>query len=125
VLDPTVLAASIGDDRETLLDVVASYMITLPEILGKLETALERNDVPAVGAAAHGLKGGAANLGGKRLRHVAAEIEAAAREGDASKCRARVPALRQELTALLTALHTRGWVRPADDDVAPSGEGER
>jgi len=111
VLDPSVLVGTVGDDRETLLDVVDSYRQTLPESREAIERSLERGDLPAASAAAHRIKGGAANLGGRRLRRVAAEIEAAGREGDADRCRASIADLRREMDGLMTALDAQGWVR--------------
>jgi CheY-like chemotaxis protein/HPt (histidine-containing phosphotransfer) domain-containing protein len=111
VLDPSVLLGIVGEDDETLCEVVATYRKNLPETLGQLEEALGSGDMKTAARLAHSIKGGAANLGGQRLRLVAADIETAAGRGEASVCRARLQDLRAEMDTLLDALEKERWGR--------------
>jgi two-component system sensor histidine kinase/response regulator len=111
VIDPSVLLGMVGDDVETLLEVVASYRKNLPANLRQLDEALEAGDTKTAARLAHSIKGGAANLGCQRLRIVAAHIEAAAGRGEAEDCRARLRELRTEMDTLLDALEKETWGR--------------
>ena len=63
---------------ERLLD---KFLALLPTYAAEVETALRSDDTAAIEAAAHRLKGSAASLSANPLRDVAAELEAAARDG--------------------------------------------
>ncbi len=107
--DPSVLKEMLGDDVETIRDVICTYEETLPGLMDELEHASASSDAPAVAEYAHSIKGGAANLGGLRLRQLASEVELAARDGDLAPCRSGLANLRQELTTLLATLKEHDW----------------
>jgi PAS domain S-box-containing protein len=109
VLDPSVLTDMVEDDTETLREVISTYGQTLPPLMEQLERDVASGDLESAAGAAHSIKGGAANLGGARLRHVAAGIEAAAREGDADACTPLLGDARRELEVLLAALDGQDW----------------
>jgi PAS domain S-box-containing protein len=109
VLDPTVLADMLGDDVETLLEVVSTYEQTLPPLIDEIVAAVASGDLAAAAAAAHSVKGGAANLGGLRLRQVASDVESSASAGEGPDSRS-LENLRRELDLLLDALRERQWL---------------
>jgi len=110
VLDPSVLTDMVGDDTETLREVISTYGQTLPPLVEQLERDVASGDLESAAGAAHSIKGGAANLGGARLRQVAAGIEDAARGGDADACGPLIGEARRELEALLAALDEQDWL---------------
>lgn len=99
----------VGTDEATLREIVASYQDSIPRHLSGLEQALDAADRAEVERSAHRITGGAANLGAERVHAVAQQIEDAAREGALETCRAKVPALRSEIAALLEALAADPW----------------
>ena len=87
--DPTALVdeAIVADLRDALGDdsffqLRASFMAKLPLYVGKIETPLRAGDGAAVAAAAHALKGAAANLGFAGIALAASALEQAAKAGD-------------------------------------------
>jgi CheY-like chemotaxis protein len=108
ILDATVLPGMLGDDLEALRDVIATYRETFGSIVDELERAVRANDTKRLAAAAHSIKGGAANLGGLRLKKLAAELEASATRGDPLLDNP-APSLRTEIDALLQALDAYDW----------------
>ena len=104
VLDEAVLPRAVGNREEIIAQVVQAYSETLVEDAERLDEALRRDDAELVARLAHRIKGGAANLGGRRLNQLAASIEAAARAGDLPRCRTLGGGLTTELDQLLLAL---------------------
>ncbi|MBW2262042.1 MAG: Hpt domain-containing protein, partial [Deltaproteobacteria bacterium] len=109
VLDPSILIDMVGDDVETLHEVIATYKDTLPPLLVQLEQDLASGDLESAAGAAHSIKGGAANLGGGRLRHIAAGIESAARNEDGDACIPLLADASRELDRLIRALAKQDW----------------
>lgn len=109
ILDSDVLIQVLGDDLDSILEIVDSYTQALPEHVKELETAFWIGNREQVERYAHRIKGGAANLGGQRLSLIAGEIEDAARDGAGDVCRENVPRLRGELDRLLLALEKETW----------------
>jgi len=107
-LDPSVLSDMLGDDIDTLLDVISTYEQTLPSTMVQLEHAARSGDLDSAAAAAHSLKGGAANLGGLRLQRIAADIESRAGAGDRDLAQGLTEAGR-EMDSLFAALARHDW----------------
>ncbi|CAA7627115.1 response regulator [Magnetospirillum sp. UT-4] len=75
------LADTLGE--ESFAALVASFQTSLPNRLRDIRVALDAGNAAAVAAAAHSLKGAAANLGYLRLARATGAMEAAAKAGEA------------------------------------------
>ncbi|MEE9465717.1 MAG: response regulator [Candidatus Neomarinimicrobiota bacterium] len=71
-------------DQELLVDLMKIFLNDLPSRFTELQAALEQDDLGAAVLPAHTIKGASANLGAMELKHIAAQVEAAARNGDRS-----------------------------------------
>ena len=108
-LNPEVLHLAVGDDLDAILEIVSSYMQTLPKQVQKLENAIEGGDLKLIERGAHSIKGGAANLGGERLRKLASEIEHAAANGVMEICKSKSKQVQKELKLLMKAIEKESW----------------
>ena len=81
-------------------DLVAELVQTFRDegvpCLARIMDGLSRADAADIGRAAHKLKGGALNLGATRLARAAAELERAARTGDAASLAPLAASVRSE-----------------------------
>ncbi len=82
VVDREQLAAATGGDEELMREILDIFAAGLPALVARIADAAESEDCPRLAAAAHELKGSAANVGAKRLARIAAEIESAAKKGE-------------------------------------------
>lgn len=71
-------------DLEDFKDLVRFFLKVAGEDLAKLDSAYRNSDLAGSSAAAHSLKGAAANLGFEAVADLAATIERTTRGGDAS-----------------------------------------
>lgn len=108
-LNPEVLHLAVGDDLDAILEIVSSYMQTLPKQVQKLENAITAGDLKLIERSAHSIKGGAANLGGERLRKIASEIEHAAVNGAMEICMSKSKQVQKELKMLMKAIEKETW----------------
>ncbi len=83
--DRRALAERIGVDDDTVTDLITVFRESMETELARIEAALTADDGETIRIAAHTIKGMAANMGGRELRDAAAELEAAARAGDADQ----------------------------------------
>ena len=97
------LAERIGADEATVSELITVFRESMETELARIEAALSEGDGETIRVAAHTIKGMAANLGVQELRDVAAELEAAARAGNADPW--------YPLAARLTEVHEQ--LRPA------------
>ncbi len=98
------LLARVEDDRELLAELLALFIKDFPKLRDVLHHAVNA-DVPSqVEKAAHTLKGMLANLSIQRGAELAANIEAAARAGDAREIQLAMDAFNAEETGLLPAV---------------------
>ncbi len=98
------LLARVEDDRELLAELLALFIKDFPKLRDVLHHAVHA-DVPSqVEKAAHTLKGMLANLSIQRGAELAANIEAAARAGDAREIQLAMDAFNAEETGLLPAV---------------------
>jgi HPt (histidine-containing phosphotransfer) domain-containing protein len=103
-LDHEAALARAGGDHELFREIAALFQQECPQVMGELQQALARNDCPAVGRAAHGLKGSAANFGAERAVDAALRIEQLARTGSIEEARSEYETLNQALMALMREL---------------------
>ena len=78
------LLARVENDRELLAELFALFLKDYPRLRDALHDAVHAGDPRQVERAAHALKGMLANLSIKHGAELAAEVEAAARAGDAA-----------------------------------------
>lgn len=76
-IDGLVAAAGADGARE----IIEAFQRSTSELLASLRGHIGAADYAAAAAAAHAIKGSAANVGGKRLAQTASRIEQACRDG--------------------------------------------
>ncbi|HEX5740688.1 MAG TPA: response regulator [Pilimelia sp.] len=84
--------------------IVDSFVGKTPDTVEALRDTVTRGDADAVAAAAHSLKGSAANLGAVRLSHLCADLERRARAGDLSGSADAVAVIHREAEATCATL---------------------
>jgi CheY-like chemotaxis protein/HPt (histidine-containing phosphotransfer) domain-containing protein len=106
VLDADQIAAIRGLGKPKVLEHLCDLLFTgAPTTLKELGTALETNDLDAVGKAAHSFKSPVSNLGGRRLAEQLDRCEAAARDqGDIKAARKAARGIKQAYADLEEAL---------------------
>lgn len=72
------------NNEKLMMSLIDVFLNEAPEYVDKLQTAVDKQDVQAVMEQAHSIKGMAGNLGGLALQKLAGDMEASARESDAS-----------------------------------------
>ncbi len=82
VFDSPALLDRLMGDRELAQEIIAGFLGDLPVQIGSLRAFADARDMQGAMRQAHTIKGAAANVGGERLRAVAALMEGAARTGD-------------------------------------------
>jgi CheY-like chemotaxis protein len=95
-LDPTQLdnlARLVPADQ--LEAMVRGHLGASTALLSRMAARAEAMDLPALGLAAHECRGSWAELGARRIQHLAAELEQACREGDGAEATQRVDDIRR------------------------------
>jgi HPt (histidine-containing phosphotransfer) domain-containing protein len=77
LFDRAGLMARLMDDEELMRAVAEGFLEDIPRQMEALRGCLEAGDAVGAKLKAHTIKGAAANVGGERLREVAAEMEKA------------------------------------------------
>ncbi len=107
-LDPVVLQPlRVPGEPEALRELVDMFQEDSVARLETIRQGLAAADAAMVKAAAHSLKGSAANLGGRRLARLASDLEAAAKTPDASNLTSLVAEVEAEFGRLREALRTQ------------------
>jgi HPt (histidine-containing phosphotransfer) domain-containing protein len=96
--------ARVDNDRELLAELLTLFQEDFPRLRDALHGAVDAGDPCQVQQAAHTLKGMLANLSIKQGAELAANIEAAARSGDAREVQRTVAAFDREEAGLLEAV---------------------
>jgi CheY-like chemotaxis protein/HPt (histidine-containing phosphotransfer) domain-containing protein len=99
----TELLESLGGDRDALRSVVGKMQGEARKRVVALQEGVRSGDAPAVGRAAHRLKGALLLFNAGEAVRLAAELEATARGGDLSRAPEAVERLRVEVEALLSS----------------------
>jgi CheY-like chemotaxis protein len=92
-LDPKALEQLlevIGGDRESLKDLIQSFLEEGPELVNRLRQAVAANEADTLRRTAHTLKGSAADFGAVALASLCREIEALGRAGEVAAATAKV-----------------------------------
>jgi HPt (histidine-containing phosphotransfer) domain-containing protein len=104
VLDRDAALGRVGGDLDLLREIAVLFADECPRVLQELRNALANGDAPAIGRAAHGLKGSAANFGAVSAVDAAIRIEQSARAGRIDEVHPLVELLDQTLNTLLAEL---------------------
>jgi signal transduction histidine kinase/ActR/RegA family two-component response regulator/HPt (histidine-containing phosphotransfer) domain-containing protein len=91
--DPEALRGLFGHDRARLGKLLATFRDGVKRDGEAVLAALAAGDLPGAASAAHRLKGAARMAGARRLAELLAELEAAAKEGEADAARRAAAAL--------------------------------
>ncbi len=104
VFDPDAFERQTGGDAELRAEIIQMFLEDCPVRVQEIRAAVDRNDAPALVAAAHALKGSAAYLSASIVRACAADLEAAGRERKLDAARALVADLDAAVAALIPEL---------------------
>ena len=105
------LLETLGGDRELLREVIELFLDHYPTELTKLTAAVEQQDTPAVRAAAHTLKGEAAQLGLEKARDLAYQLEVMGRDDQLSGAEAALAELQAEMSRAAEAIRQSELLR--------------
>lgn len=98
------LREAVGDvSGEFISSIATVYEQQAVQLTTEIAAAAQDGDVHRLGLLAHSLKGSSANVGGKRLADLCAELEHW--HGDPAELLPKVASLRAELAALRTELN--------------------
>jgi PAS domain S-box-containing protein len=103
-LDTDRLACQYRNKTELFARVAREFLLSVPQQLDTLETAVGRGDVAVCERVAHTLKGNAAMFGAEAMREVAARAEDAAASGDMATVRRLAGELGQACRTVLVDL---------------------
>jgi len=104
VFDKPGMLARLMDDEDLARTVVLGFVDDIPNQIVELRRCLEAGDIAGSVRQAHTIKGASANVGGERLRAVAADMEQAARGDDLATVTTRVPELEAAFARLKSAM---------------------
>jgi HPt (histidine-containing phosphotransfer) domain-containing protein len=96
--------ARVAGETELLRQIAGYFLDDAPKQLAAMRAALERNDLPAIGRAAHRLRGTVIYLGAAPALAVLAQLEEAAGSVDPRAAARRLEELAPKLAALTRAL---------------------
>ena len=102
--DETELLERVDNDREFLGETVQMLAADGPALLGEIRRAVEAGDAPAVGRAAHALKGMISNFCAPAAHAGAAEVERLGKAGDLSPAPNALATLESQVNDLVAEL---------------------
>ena len=82
VFDRQTALERVGDDEETLSEVIQLFLSDVPRQVDDIRTAIRERDHKRLESAAHSLKGAAGCLGGERTAAAAMRLEALSKQTD-------------------------------------------
>ena len=92
-IDPEVLSAIVGDDREAIRDVVRDFLPAARTGIAEIRAAVGSAVAERVKIASHRLKGSSRLVGAERLADLCARLEVAGQVGDWVEIEGLVPRL--------------------------------
>jgi two-component system, sensor histidine kinase and response regulator len=96
-VDVNVLRALVGDDEETIRDILKDFRVSADNIAAELRAACKAEKTSAVAATAHKLKSSARSVGALALGELCYEMEQAGKDGDIAALAALLPRFEMEL----------------------------
>jgi two-component system, sensor histidine kinase and response regulator len=106
-IDWTTIDETCDGDTEFAVELAATFAVSSEQSLTQIRDALASGDLPAAQRAAHSLKGASGSIGATLARALAADLEYAAKEGNASSSALLFEALRQEIERANQVLNHR------------------
>ncbi|MCG8563578.1 MAG: Hpt domain-containing protein [Desulfobacterales bacterium] len=100
-MDYENLALRLGLETEEFMELVSLYVETTTQDLDRIRQGLARGSAPDTAAAAHSIKGAAANMGFSHMARLAEAMETQARDGELTQL---TPHL-QQFTRLMDELN--------------------
>jgi PAS domain S-box-containing protein len=108
VIDPAMLAdlKQMGEaaGADVITDLLNLFRADVPGLLDSLKAAIAAGDAKKLKESAHSLKGGAANLGAKKMAAMCFELEKKGREGTTEGAAERVPEIEKQFELVCTVL---------------------
>ncbi len=83
-----------GGDAEFCAELLGEFLSQTPELIARLEQAIEAGDAPQVRQVAHTLKGSARSIGADSFAQYAAQLENLGRSGELSEAPQAIQQLR-------------------------------
>ncbi len=103
-IDEPSLLEKLDHDRDLLRRLVSVFLDDAPRLIGEIRAALDRNDLSAVAATAHTLKGAIGNFSTDDAFEEARQLEMFAHDGDLTATRRALSDLEAAFSDLLSAL---------------------
>jgi two-component system, sensor histidine kinase and response regulator len=94
--------SNLGGDAELLEEVVQVFLQTIPELLSQLNNAVRSGDAKEIAAAAHSIKGAAANIGAEVVSETARKLELMGKAETIADAAKEIESLTGELDALVS-----------------------
>jgi CheY-like chemotaxis protein len=91
---------ALGGDLELMVEVVRTFIDTLPALVADIHAACSSNDAGRLRAAAHSLKGSSSNICAEPVREASERLELIASRGDANGTGANLQDLEARLEQL-------------------------
>ncbi|BEH09712.1 PAS domain S-box protein [Geobacter sulfurreducens subsp. ethanolicus] len=104
VFDRPGLESRLMGDESLVTEVIAAFLADMPDLIGRLRSAVADGEPATVAHWAHTIKGGAASVGGERLRAAAEAMEYEAVAGDMGGTARRMNVLEDEFGRLCEAM---------------------
>lgn len=109
VLDLEHTLENLGGDHELLREIMDFFVELMPQQIEDLAAAVLAGDVATVGLQAHGMKGGAGNVGAIRVAATARELEMLAKGGSLAGAPELVQRLRADFRDVHQVLPRLDW----------------
>jgi signal transduction histidine kinase/CheY-like chemotaxis protein len=109
VLNPSQLLDICDHDEALIRELIVEFDKETPNLLDKLQEAVDSGDQDRILKTAHKLNGVVANCGGERFLHASLKIEKAARENEFDAQIHDISLLKRELDCLQQALGETDW----------------
>jgi len=90
-----------GGDARIVKKIATVFLGECPNYLGRIKAAAKARDWPLLKREAHSLKGGAANVGGERLKAAALALEGAAKAEKEGAVPGLIEGIEREMTVLV------------------------
>jgi HPt (histidine-containing phosphotransfer) domain-containing protein len=101
ILNRALALSRVGGDEDLLREIAGLFLDDYPNLVAKIQEALQSNDARGLERASHSLKGSVANFGAEPAYQAALELERIGRSNDLANARAAY----EKLDASLQSLH--------------------